>query len=366
MFADGTQSIYLADMSGDGLSDLVRIRNGEVCYWPNLGYGRFGAKVTMDRSPGSTSPICSTRTASGWPIPTAPADGYPLSRPRERARSSSTKRATAGRTAQLLGSSHPSMTSHRCRSPISWAAAPPVSSGRAAAGRRPTTAALRRSHVRDRSRICSCGVTTTSAPRPDRVRVVDRILPRRQDRRDALGHAAAVSGPCREASGDLRLRQPQPLRRRAIPTTTDSTTGWSASSAASAVSTSSTPRRFAALTQSGAFPVGDNVAAASNVPPVLTKTWFHTGVYLHGGRISRHLDHEYYREGSRRRGEAELSLRAAPSDAARRHHPARTSGAGRSTGGLPVVEGIDAAAGSLCPGRTGEVRPALRQSRKAI
>jgi RHS repeat-associated protein len=51
VFADGTQSIYLADMSGDGLTDLVRIRNGEVCYWPNLGYGRFGAKVTMDHAP---------------------------------------------------------------------------------------------------------------------------------------------------------------------------------------------------------------------------------------------------------------------------------------------------------------------------
>ena len=38
-------------MSGDGLTDLVRIRNGEVCYWPNLGYGRFGAKVTMDNAP---------------------------------------------------------------------------------------------------------------------------------------------------------------------------------------------------------------------------------------------------------------------------------------------------------------------------
>lgn len=48
---DGTQSIYLADMSGDGLTDLVRIRNGEICYWPNLGYGRFGAKVTMDNAP---------------------------------------------------------------------------------------------------------------------------------------------------------------------------------------------------------------------------------------------------------------------------------------------------------------------------
>jgi RHS repeat-associated protein len=51
VFGDGTQSIYLADMSGDGLTDLVRIRNGEVCYWPNLGYGRFGARVTMDRAP---------------------------------------------------------------------------------------------------------------------------------------------------------------------------------------------------------------------------------------------------------------------------------------------------------------------------
>lgn len=49
--ADAAGSIFLADMSGDGLSDLVRIRNGEACYWPNLGYGRFGAKVTFDNSP---------------------------------------------------------------------------------------------------------------------------------------------------------------------------------------------------------------------------------------------------------------------------------------------------------------------------
>ena len=51
VFADGTESIFLADMSGDGLTDLVRIRNGEVCYWPNQGYGRFGTKVTMDSAP---------------------------------------------------------------------------------------------------------------------------------------------------------------------------------------------------------------------------------------------------------------------------------------------------------------------------
>ncbi len=51
VFADGEQRIFLADMSGDGLSDIVRIRNGEVCYWPNMGYGKFGAKVLMDDSP---------------------------------------------------------------------------------------------------------------------------------------------------------------------------------------------------------------------------------------------------------------------------------------------------------------------------
>jgi RHS repeat-associated protein len=51
VFADGTETIFVADMAGDGLPALVRIRNGEVCYWPSAGYGRFGAKVTMDNAP---------------------------------------------------------------------------------------------------------------------------------------------------------------------------------------------------------------------------------------------------------------------------------------------------------------------------
>jgi RHS repeat-associated protein len=51
VFNDGTETIQLADMSGDGLVDIVRIRNGEVCYWPNLGRGQFGRKITMDESP---------------------------------------------------------------------------------------------------------------------------------------------------------------------------------------------------------------------------------------------------------------------------------------------------------------------------
>ncbi|HEY3437350.1 MAG TPA: SpvB/TcaC N-terminal domain-containing protein [Actinotalea sp.] len=51
VFADEVQSLFLADMSGDGLSDIVRVRNADVSYWPNLGYGRFGARVAMDSSP---------------------------------------------------------------------------------------------------------------------------------------------------------------------------------------------------------------------------------------------------------------------------------------------------------------------------
>ncbi|UII33139.1 insecticidal toxin complex protein [Fulvivirga ulvae] len=51
VFNDQEQRIFLADMSGDGLTDIVSIRNGEISYWPNLGYGHFGAKVTMGNSP---------------------------------------------------------------------------------------------------------------------------------------------------------------------------------------------------------------------------------------------------------------------------------------------------------------------------
>ncbi|MCD4813872.1 toxin [bacterium] len=51
VFADSTQSIHLSDMSGDGLTDIVRIQNGSVCYWPNLGYGKFGPKVEMKNAP---------------------------------------------------------------------------------------------------------------------------------------------------------------------------------------------------------------------------------------------------------------------------------------------------------------------------
>ncbi|MGV1003416.1 MAG: SpvB/TcaC N-terminal domain-containing protein [Candidatus Nanopelagicales bacterium] len=54
--ADGRGGYQLADLDGDGLADLVRIANGEISYWPSLGYGRFGARVVMDHSPTFDTP----------------------------------------------------------------------------------------------------------------------------------------------------------------------------------------------------------------------------------------------------------------------------------------------------------------------
>lgn len=45
------QHILLADMTGDGLLDIVRIQNGSISYWPNLGFGYFGKVIAMSNSP---------------------------------------------------------------------------------------------------------------------------------------------------------------------------------------------------------------------------------------------------------------------------------------------------------------------------
>ena len=43
--------VHMADMGGDGLTDLVLIYDGAVTYWPNLGYGRFGPAIRMTDAP---------------------------------------------------------------------------------------------------------------------------------------------------------------------------------------------------------------------------------------------------------------------------------------------------------------------------
>ncbi|MGH9903131.1 MAG: toxin TcdB middle/C-terminal domain-containing protein, partial [Pyrinomonadaceae bacterium] len=61
---------------------------------------------------------------------------------------------------------------------------------------------------------------------------------------------------------------------------------------------------FASLGESAGFPTGTNVAESSHIPPVLTRTWFHTGAYLDrrhvsdffAGLLNEEDGGEYYRE----------------------------------------------------------------------
>ncbi|MBE7385745.1 MAG: VCBS repeat-containing protein [Leptolyngbya sp. SIO1E4] len=50
-FNDPAGRLRLADMTGDGLNDIVLVHNGRIDYWPNLGYGQFGSRITMANAP---------------------------------------------------------------------------------------------------------------------------------------------------------------------------------------------------------------------------------------------------------------------------------------------------------------------------
>ncbi|NJM54765.1 MAG: VCBS repeat-containing protein, partial [Verrucomicrobiae bacterium] len=47
IFRDETRAVVFADMTGDGLADVVCVSRAGVHYWPNRGYGRFGRRVAM-------------------------------------------------------------------------------------------------------------------------------------------------------------------------------------------------------------------------------------------------------------------------------------------------------------------------------
>jgi len=47
VLSDREAVTFFADLTGDGLPDAICVRPGEVVYWPNLGYGKFGPKVVL-------------------------------------------------------------------------------------------------------------------------------------------------------------------------------------------------------------------------------------------------------------------------------------------------------------------------------
>ena len=295
VFADREQAIYLADMSGDGLTDLARIRNGEVCYWPNLGYGRFGAKVVMDNAPWFDEPdlfdqrriqvadidgsgttdilylhsaavrIYRNRSGNGWEQPHL----LPLSFPR-------LDNIATVSTVDLLGNGTACLV---------WSSPLPSETGRPLryvdlmGGQKPHLLVQVRNNLGAETHVHYAPSTRfyladkaagkpwiTRLPFPvhvvERVETVDRISHNRFVTRYAYHHG--YFDPVeRDFHGFGLVEQ------------------WDTET-------------FAALSAGGSQ--AGNLDAVSHVPPVLTKTWFHTGAFLDRDRISRLFEQEYYRE----------------------------------------------------------------------
>ena len=295
VFADGTQSIYLADLSGDGLSDLVRIRNGEICYWPNLGYGHFGARVTMDHAPWFDSPdqfdqrrirladtdgsgttdmlylhrdgvhIYFNQSGNGWSDPVA----LPQFPPSDTLSSVQALDLLGNGTACLVWSSRlPGVARRPMRYLALMEEKPHLLVGvrnNLGAETKVHYVPSTRSYLDDK-RDGKPWITRLPFPVHvvERVETYDRISRNHFVTRYAYHHGY-FDGVEREFRGFAMVEQ------------------WDT-------------EEFAALTEGGTLPEVANLDAASHVPPVLTRTWFHTGVYLDREHISRQFEDEYYRE----------------------------------------------------------------------
>src|SRR5262249_17463541 len=62
-------------------------------------------------------------------------------------------------------------------------------------------------------------------------------------------------------------------------------------------------RGFGAVEQEDSQRFSDS---ALHVPPTLTRSWFHTGVYLGAERVSRQYAHEYWAEAAVQLGDSEV------------------------------------------------------------
>ena len=297
MFADPEQTIYLADMSGDGLSDLVRVRASEICYWPNVGFGRFGAKVTMDRCPWLDEPghfdqrrvrladvdgsgtadlvylhpdgtrLYLNQSGNGYSEPHAVPQGFP--------RLDSLAQVMV---ADLLG---------RGTACLVWSSPLPGDAGRQlryvdlmAAGK-PYLLTEVVNNLGAETRVSYAPSTQfyladqaagrpwiTRLPFPvqvvERVETIDRINRNRFTTRHAYHHGY-FDGFEREFRGFGMVEQ------------------WDTED-------------LAVLEAGGAAGEFANLDPASDLPPVLTRTWLHTGVFPGADRVTRLYATEYYRQ----------------------------------------------------------------------
>jgi RHS repeat-associated protein len=297
VFADSNHSIFLADVSGDGLTDLVRIRNGEVCYWPNLGYGRFGPKVTMDNAPWFEAPdlfdcrrirladIDGSATADIIYVASSGVhlyfnqSGNAWSDSRALKQFPPVESLSSATALDLLGNGTACLV---WSSPLPANARQPMRYIDLMGGQKPHLLVTITNNLGAETRVEYAPSTQfyvadkmagapwiTRLPFP--VHVVERVetydyVSRNRFVTRYVYHHGLYDGIEREFRGFGMVEQ------------------WDTEG-------------FATLTQTGAFSDATNIDEASHVPPVCTKTWFHTGASFGEERISKHFEEEYYHEG---------------------------------------------------------------------
>ncbi|KAJ4032988.1 hypothetical protein NW756_014037 [Fusarium oxysporum] len=294
IFADSKEEIRFADMSGDGLQDLVRLRNGDIVYWPNLGYGRFGPKVTMDKAPRMDAEDC----FDARKVRMADIDGS----------GTADLFYLGGEGVQVYfnraGNSFGDGTVLQTFPPINgsimvdvldllgngtsclvWSSPLPGDAGRhmqfidLMGGQKPHLLMAHANNMGSETRLEY--TTSTKFYLEDkaagipwitrfhfpmhlvsRVQTIDRVS-RNVFTSEYRYRHGYFDGIEREFGGFGYVEQVD----------TENLTALSSDS-------------------------GTNLDIASHVPPVLTKTWYHTGIYYSGDRVSRYFEGEYYKEPS--------------------------------------------------------------------
>ena len=326
----------------------MRIRNGEVCYWPNLGYGRFGAKVTMDHAPTFDHPdqfdhkrirLADIDGSGTTDIIYLHRDGVRLyfnqsgnswSAPHLLKVFPRVDDLVSIVPTDLLGNGTACLV---WSSPLPGDARRPMRYVNLMGGQKPHLLVKTVNNLGAETRVDYAPSTKfylqdkrdgkpwiTRLPFPvhvvERVETYDHISRNRFVTRYAYHHGY-FDGEEREFRGFGMVEQ------------------WDT-------------EEFAALTAERRIPAGDNIDAASHVPPVHTKTWFHTGVYLGPGQspisspASERTTGRVLPRAWADRFETARPLLLDGHRASRRPDP------GRRARSLPRPQGLDAAPGGLC------------------
>jgi RHS repeat-associated protein len=293
VFGDAEQSIFLADMSGDGLTDIVRVRYAEVCYWPNLGYGRFGAKVTMDEAPRFDSPerFVATRIrfadidgsgvadivylASDGPRLYFNQSGNRWSAPTVLSQLPAIDDVSSVMAADLLSNGTACLI---------WSSPLPPHAN----------APLRYVELMDRKPHLLTGVKNNLGAET-RVQYAPSTRFYLEDQRAGRPWVTRIPFPVHVVE---RVETYDWISRSRFVTRYAYHHGYfdgvEREFRGFGMVEHFDTEEFSALTATGDLPAADNIGATSHVPPVRTCTWFHTGAFLEEELITLQYAHEYF------------------------------------------------------------------------